>query len=158
MTIPAATRSRAQVLLLALKPAHRFFGVWALRVACNTSTMSRSKRSRSKSARPLFWFEDHFLHLPRQYILAHVPLSLDVSSVASANRLRHRICYEVTTLPRLHKAGKLMRKLLVLDDNRPGALPQCSHQLPSARDSHRQRRRRLRRPGLDIIALKHPTA
>jgi hypothetical protein len=37
MTIPAATRSRAQVLLLALKPAHRFFGVWALRVVCNTS-------------------------------------------------------------------------------------------------------------------------
>jgi hypothetical protein len=26
MIIPAATRSRAQVLLLALKPAHRFFG------------------------------------------------------------------------------------------------------------------------------------
>src|ERR1700730_8187129 len=78
---------------------------WGMTQRCRPRNVSRSCRRTGyhhrSLANVLFWFQDHLLHIPRQDISSHVPLSLDVSSIASSNRVRHRICDDLTGRPHL---------------------------------------------------------
>jgi hypothetical protein len=104
-------------------------------------------------------FEDHLLDISRKDISPDVPMGLDVGAVAPPDRTGHHFCDQrperpQAYVPRPQQPNEGPSKVLIFDDNRPLVLPQGSPQLRSARYTHGNRWRELRRLSVNVVGLQ----